>query len=201
MKRIILFLIGFLIVGALNAQSSNWYRYQFKLHGGLKVGNTIESTGVTKTGSLLLVTDSITTDNLTTPTLFKIYSGATQLIPDIPAAGSLQLFDYAVRKYADTLLVTDAAYTLVLADDGRIIRANRASQVTITVPPYSDVAFPVESVINFKMDAAGIVTFKAGSGVVLDSKNDSLSINVTHGWATLIKRAEDKWDLFGDLQD
>lgn len=111
------------------------------------------------------------------------------------------LEDYAVLKHADTLLVTDATYTLVLADDGRYIRANRATQVKITVPPYSSVAFPIGTTINVKMDNAGIVSFYEGTGVTLESILDSMTINTEHGWAKLIKRATNKWDLSGDIQD
>ena len=109
------------------------------------------------------------------------------------------IYDYVSRKYlTDTLLITDAGYTLVLADAGRYIRTYHATSVNIIVPPNTDVALPVGTVINF-VSTLGSINFVTGSGVTFNSELDSLNVANKGGGATLIKRATDKWDLVGSL--
>ena len=103
-----------------------------------------------------------------------------------------------VKLHPDTLLVTTAGHTLTLADDGRLIRARRATMVTITIPSHTSVALPLGATVNIKMDSTGIVKFVYPTGY-LCSELDSVCINNKGGWATLIKRANNKWDLMGSL--
>ncbi len=110
---------------------------------------------------------------------------------------TVDISSVAVMLYADTLLVT-AAYTLVLADVGRNIRVRSATHTRITIPASATVAFPLGTTINFKMDSTGTVKFVYPSGY-LCAELDSTTINNKGGWATLIKRTSDRWDLLGSL--
>jgi hypothetical protein len=94
MKRIIVILITMLITVSLSAQGENKTRYKALFYEGIKEGQTSLTTVggrlipafANKAGSLLLLRDSITTDNVTTPTKFKVYSKGVQLEADIPAS-------------------------------------------------------------------------------------------------------------------
>ena len=63
---------------------------------------TVLKVGTVVGGSKIIQQDSVITDNTTTPTLFKMYSGATQLIPDIPTAGQVNL-NTIITLQSDTI--------------------------------------------------------------------------------------------------
>ena len=112
----------------------------------------------------------------------------------------VDLFTVAMKLYPDTAIVTAAVFRPNLTHLNTYIRVNRASQVIVYLPPDTTVNFPIGSTLNFKMDNAGIVTFK-GSNSRIEAKKDSATINFKGGWATAIKRAANQWDLLGDLTD
>jgi len=61
-------------------------------------------------------------------------------------------------------------YTLVRADEGKILRFNSASAITITIPTNANVGYPVSLTrIPFINLGAGIVTLVADTGVTLNS--------------------------------
>lgn len=94
---------------------------------------------------------------------------------------------------------TGTAYTLVLADSGKVIETNNASANTLTVPPNSSVAFPVGVQITVLQTGAGQTTLVAGSGVTVNSADGNLKITGQWSAATLLKRATDTWVAIGDL--
>ena len=51
------------------------------------------------------------------------------------------------------------------------------------------------------MDGAGEVKFTKGTGVVFQSQKDSVCINTKWGVATIVKRAANKWRIFGAILD
>jgi hypothetical protein len=91
-----------------------------------------------------------------------------------------------------------ASYVLVLADAGKLVRQNVGSANTLTVPPNSSVAFPVNTVITVRQVGAGITTITAGAGVTITSPS-TLAIARQNGSVQLIKIATDTWDLIGDV--
>ena len=93
---------------------------------------------------------------------------------------------------------TAGAYTLVLADDGKIVEMNNGSGTTLTVPLNSSVAFPVGTQITILQTGTGQTTV-AGAGVTIDG-TPGLKLRTRWSAATLIKRAlPDTWVLVGDL--
>ena len=90
---------------------------------------------------------------------------------------------------------------LHLTDAGKICRYNNAAQTKVYIPTNATVAFAVGTQIDIKMDGTGIVGILGVSGVIVQSEKDSCYINNRHGWASIIKRATDKWDLLGSLKD
>lgn len=91
------------------------------------------------------------------------------------------------------------SYTLVLGDKGKIIEISKATGVTLTVPPNSSVAFPVNSMIEIVQMGAGQITVAAGSGVTIRSSGAKLKLTGQYSGATLYKRATDEWVLVGDI--
>lgn len=96
------------------------------------------------------------------------------------------------------------SYTFVLADGSKngnnpLVTASNASPQAYTVPPNSSVAFPIGTQIDLVQLGAGKVTFLAGVGVTISSKNANLSVSAQFVGVTLIKTATNSWVLLGDL--
>jgi len=91
-----------------------------------------------------------------------------------------------------------ANYTLVLADDGKIVELSNSSAVTLTVPLNSTVAFPIGTQITILQTGAGQVTIQPTSGVTINA-NPGYKLRAQWTAGTLIKRAANTWVLLGDL--
>jgi hypothetical protein len=108
-------------------------------------------------------------------------------------------------KYADKELITvpsaqtGATYTLALTDKSSVVRMNRATAQTLTVPPNSSVAFPIGSQVIIVAMGAGAVTIAAGSGVTLRSKDGDLKIDGQYGIAACVKIDTNEWVVTGQL--
>jgi hypothetical protein len=92
-----------------------------------------------------------------------------------------------------------ANYTLVLGDAGKLVNVNSASAATVTVPPYSSVAYTAGAAIAVAQSGAGQVTIAAGSGVTINSAGSVYSISEQYGAAQLYNLSTDTWLLIGKL--
>lgn len=92
--------------------------------------------------------------------------------------------------------VDQAAYTLVLADDGKYVRVMRAG--TLTVPPRSLVQFRDGAVIHVRT-VGGQVTVAPGAGVTVHTPATRKS-RTAHSSIMLVHVSGDVWDLLGDLE-
>lgn len=101
-----------------------------------------------------------------------------------------------VQIHPDTTAITDN-YILVLGDDGKRIRANKATSMTVTLPPSSSVAFAKEATIYVQQLGAGPIVFKAGTGVTIYSELDSIALNTQYRWAAVIYWGNDNYQLIG----
>lgn len=113
--------------------------------------------------------------------------------------------DVTLTSAVDALeIVTENAqiisYTLMLADNLKLVTVTNANACTLTVPPNSSVAFPVGATIAVCQGGAGKVTITAGAGVTINSVDAALGL--TGQWATcsLIKTATDTWLCTGSLE-
>jgi hypothetical protein len=93
---------------------------------------------------------------------------------------------------------TGTTYTLVLADSGKFVTQSNASGITTTIPPNTDVAFPVGTQVNLLQLGAGQVTVAAGAGVTIRSQGSKLKLNGQYATATCVKIATDEWVLIGN---
>lgn len=92
-----------------------------------------------------------------------------------------------------------ASATLAITDFMQLIEMNVASANTLTIPPNSSVAFPLDTRIDVLQAGAGQTTLTPGSGVTINSKGGNLKLTGQWSACTLIKRATDTWVAFGDL--
>jgi len=95
--------------------------------------------------------------------------------------------------------ITGTTYTFALTDRNQYIRSSNASAQAITVPTNASVAFPIGTEIEIIQADAGQVSFVAGGGVTINSKNSYLKLDSQFSAAVLKKVGTDEWDLIGDL--
>jgi hypothetical protein len=203
-KKIIYGVFAVLFLCSFYYASVNNYQYVINAMGGIRVGlgGTYSAGNLTvKSGSKIHKVDSITVDNMTTPTLFKLWSNNTQLIPDIPAAGYIDLNTVYGRLLPDTVHHA-ANYTLGASDVYKEQHCNKATSIVITVPVnFTDM--PVGSTMNFYGEGAGIMVFKFGNGsnVIRVSDKDSTASSRKGQVIGLRKEAANKYFLYGTLTD
>lgn len=108
-------------------------------------------------------------------------------------------FDYSVGNQAIENAQTGTSYTLVLTDAGKMVTMTNASSNTLTVPPNSSVAFPINTRLDIIQYGAGQTTIAAGAGVTLYSSGSKLKLTGQYSGASLWKKASDTWVVIGDL--
>jgi len=115
------------------------------------------------------------------------------------AAGTVAAGDDS-RFSALTLNTKSTAYTLVLTDQGKMIRSATGT-FAWTVPPNSSVAFPIGTVISLRNGVAGgTITITRGSGVAIYIGGETTNKNPAFaqgGHATLIKEETNTWVVSG----
>ena len=116
---------------------------------------------------------------------------------DITATGTMTITGETIIGPAAIANKT-AAYTLALADQGKIIEMSVGSAVQLTVPPNSSVAFPIGTQINIVQYGVGKVEVLQGAGVTVRG-TPGLFLRAQYSSAALIKRATNEWYLVGDL--
>jgi hypothetical protein len=109
---------------------------------------------------------------------------------------------YLWSGYYSHLVINDQSgttYTLVLLDDGKYVRLNNGSAITMTIPANSSVAFPIGTQIAIRQVGAGQVTLAAAGGVTVNTA-ETLLLRGAKSSVSIIKVATDEWDLAGDLE-
>lgn len=94
---------------------------------------------------------------------------------------------------------TGTAYTLVLADRGKVVEMNNASANTVTIPLNASVAFPIGTQITIIQYGAGQTTIAATAGVTLNALGGALKTSARYAAASLYKRGTNEWIAFGSL--
>jgi hypothetical protein len=123
---------------------------------------------------------------------FKIGNGS--LAWDDLSYGGLSSLDPAPLYLEEN--VQTANYTLALADVAKVVAVNSSSNLTLTVPLNSSVAFPLGTVVNVYRAGTGTVTIAGASGVTVRNAG---AISDQFGEVSLRKRGTDEWVLSGDV--
>jgi hypothetical protein len=90
------------------------------------------------------------------------------------------------------------AYTSVLADRDKLVEVSSATGVTITIPTNASVAYPVGTSFDVLQTSTGQVTIAGAAGVTVNA-TPGLKLRTQWSSATIFKRAENTWVVFGDL--
>jgi len=94
---------------------------------------------------------------------------------------------------------TSTSYTFVIGDQSNIVACANGSAITATVPPNSDVAFPLGAELAVVQAGAGQVTLTAGAGVTLYAADSEVKTRVTYSMAYLYQSSANNWIVAGDL--
>ena len=103
-----------------------------------------------------------------------------------------------VQLYSSIVSVT-VNKTLALTDAQKTLDCSNTSDITITIPTNSSVAFTVGTELEVIQTATNKITIAKGTGVTVISKDDKLSLDAKGTALTLKKLATDTWFLAGDL--
>ena len=102
------------------------------------------------------------------------------------------------RTSADLTYHT-SSITLGLEQAGMLVQMHSSSTLTVTVPPNSTVAFPIDTEIEVVRWGSGEVNIVAGSGVTIYSADSLLGISTRYASVGLKKVGTDTWLLTGAL--
>lgn len=117
-----------------------------------------------------------------------------------PVDSGIAISDVSKNLYIVENAQTGTTYTLVLADDHKLVSCANANPITLTIPLNSSVAFPIGTQILIRQKGAGQVTITPADGVTLNSPDSVDATIAQYSMAGLIKVATDTWALFGDLE-
>ena len=97
--------------------------------------------------------------------------------------------------------VSATSYTPVLGDAGKMLECTNAAGCAVTLPPNGSVAYPVGTVLHVAQDAAGQVSFVAGSGVTFKHNPAfALATAAQNAVVSAAKVATNTWRIFGDME-
>lgn len=97
---------------------------------------------------------------------------------------------------------TGTSFTPALSDNGKLVTLSNTSSITVTIPPFSSVAYPVGAQLNFVGINTGAVAFAQGSGVTIVSTGATASapaLRARYSSATAICISQDNWLIAGDI--
>lgn len=91
-----------------------------------------------------------------------------------------------------------ASYTLVVSDQGKVIRTNTGSANTVTVPPNATQPIPIGAVIAVRQSGSGQTTIANGGGVTVN-RPASLAATISEQGRQILlhKIGLDEWDTDG----
>jgi hypothetical protein len=183
--------------GTLNANSIAGYIHALTTGKAALAGSTFTGdVAVTATTA----STSSTTGSLKTAGGLGV-AGNANIGGNLNVVGSVTISGNVVNH-----LVTNAqsaSYTLVLADDGKMIEMNLSSANNVTIPLNSSVAFPIGTQITIVQTGTGQTNVNVTTGVTLNCSPQSTAntAKLRAQWSSiqLIKRGTDTWLAIGDL--
>jgi hypothetical protein len=126
----------------------------------------------------------------------------TDAVYDTLKLGGVEFADgVQVKQGVPSLTVINpqtTAYTTVLTDRDKLVEVSSATGVTLTIPTNSSVAYPVGTSIDVLQTSTGQVTIAGADGVTVNA-TPGLKLRTQWSSATLFKRAENTWVVYGDL--
>lgn len=130
-------------------------------------------------------------------------TGADPVLATITAGTGISVTNGAgsitLTSTSTTINDQSDSYTLVIGDAGKLIRMNKGSANTLTVPLNASVAFATGTVILVEQVGSGQTSIAATGGVTINSTGALLNLYGQYSVVCLIKVATNTWTLFGDL--
>lgn len=172
------------------------------------VAGTGLSGGGTSGSVTLSINTSVTADLTTAQTLTnKDLTSGTNTFPTSLATltGAQTLTNKTLTSPLINLGInaqTGTSFTPALTDNGQLVTLSNASSITVTIPPFGSVAYPVGTQLNFVQYGAGQVTFAQGSGVTIVSTGATASapaLRAQYSSCTAICVSQDNWFIAGDI--
>jgi len=175
---------------------------------GIELGHATDSTITRISAGILAIEGSniIMASNTSSATAAGIVELATaaevatgsDTARAVTAAGVASVYSTTTRAINAQTGSGNSAYTLVLADAGKLITANNGSAGVITIPPNSGVAFAIGTQIDIYNLGAGIFSVKGGSGVTLNGVSTGAgAMNAQFSAVTCFKIATNIWAMTG----
>jgi hypothetical protein len=156
------------------------------------ISAVVAGTGLSGGGTSGSVTLSINTAVTADLTTAQTLTNKTLTTPTINGA----FINLAINAQTGT------TYTPVLTDNGDLITLSNTSPITVTIPPFSSVAYPVGAQLNFVGINTGAVTFAQGAGVTIVSTGATASapaLRARYSSAAAICISQDNWLIAGDI--
>ena len=101
--------------------------------------------------------------------------------------------------YLNVITDSTTTRTPALTDASAYILCTHGTGMTVTLPQDSAVAFPTGSSIVFERNGAGTLTFAAGAGATVNSKDATLTCKDRYTTIAAVKIAADTWTIFGNI--
>ena len=178
----------------------------FGFSGSTSGTTTLQATAVAGTNTLTLpaVSNDTLVGRATTDTLTnKTIDTATNTITGaVTLTGTQTLTNKTLTTPKITIdfnTNTGTTYTLVIADQDKLVTLNNASPITLTVPPS---VFSAGQLINIQQIGAGQVTLAAGVGVTISSTGATSAapkLRAQFSAATVICTASNTFTVVGDI--
>jgi hypothetical protein len=86
-----------------------------------------------------------------------------------------------------------------LGDENAYILTTHGTGITVTLPQNSVQAFAIGATIYYERNGAGTLTFAAGTGATVTSKDSTLTVGDRYTSAAAIKIGTNAWSLIGNL--
>ena len=96
--------------------------------------------------------------------------------------------------------ISTNAYTVGLADNGKLTTLDNAAAIGVTIPLNATTAFPIGAQLNFAQINDGTVTFIPATNAVIIGATPGYKLRTKWSTATITKIATNTWILVGDLK-
>jgi hypothetical protein len=125
-------------------------------------------------------------------------SGLSWTTPDVTLTNTATLTNKTLTAPVINISINSqsSAYTLVLADNGKIVEMSTSA--TLTIPLNANAAFATGAQITILQTTSGQVTIAGDTGVTVNG-TPGLKLRAQWSSAVCVKRATDSWVVLGDL--
>jgi hypothetical protein len=134
-------------------------------------------------GAVLVGSAASTTSWTTSPTVSGVLTASTGIVAPLVVVNE------------------DNTHSFAAGDAGKMFTYSGSSgATTITLPQDSATTFAIGTqIVWVRLHASNAVTFAAGTGATVNSKDSNLSIDGQYAVAVTVKRAANTWLIFGAL--